>query len=293
MKTIKNLSTIIVAVAILFAFVPGLKNFFKSLAYKVCDEIATDDGGYLRGFRDKLNWTNCQVVATQAPIYKMVGEQGWLQRGEFKPMSKVEAGVTEGHGFLFGSFEPERDEKGNVQYWDIARPILVNFRVHPYDSYQPMAYVECAQRRSDGRGYKFGWALFEDVQPVKQPDLPLAPWGRVALRNRVENDGKREIIDRYSVILSRGQKSCPLTYVAPPWELGEQGKFDRRWRIRTASKCTLIMIVNGHRFIVPPESFTDLNEVKLDGTVIVQIELGRDAEQEQAPVEFVYYREKV
>ena len=200
------------------------------------------------------------------------------------------------------------DEAGTEKWLDINAPIPSGHKLVYWDTLasaradlamvvsvdgKPSELVPVAQRYADGRNYVKGFCWREDIE--RQSTKALAPWSRVLRRNSVEAQGDRQIIDRFCVVLERGQTSEVLSYFPESeQDLDRQG-WKRCWRLRGAEDSSLKVKVNGVDYAARPDEFVDASEARRpDKSLVIQVTLCRDARlaAEEVPVEFVYYQEK-
>jgi len=247
------------------------------LAEKIRSETEAERE-YSRSIAEEKGWPQAWIRAHNSPTY--------VPKGLLTPSRSV-GGVS----YLDGEFVPMTLPKGEVHYWDATRPVFVDYSRQAKNPYDPVPLVPCAQRMETGTKYVNGWVLLEDIA-VPKGKLPLSPWSPTVLMDRKEGD-TREIIDRFTVLLKRGQKSMPLSYISPPWEPGEKKEWKRQWRVRTEEECTLVITVNGQRFISAPDKVLDVRGLRQKGSLVMEVQLGEDAPVPEVPVEFAYYREKV
>lgn len=134
----------------------------------------------------------------------------------------------------------------------------------------------------------------ENIDEInRNKQMPSPQWARGMPQANPKVDGWETIIDRYFVILRRGQTSEILAYSAPRWLPGEKDKFKRHVKCHSLAESTLIIHVNGQRLICPFGQDPVMFDQIINGRdIILSVELGEDAELGYVPVEFVYYRDR-
>ncbi len=205
---------------------------------------------------------------------------------------KVEAVDHEGNPQLHDLFA-QLPHGWKLLYWDVTAETRADYTTVIRDDSLPTELVPISQRTSNGQAYiTRRFAYREDVFWPGEA-VSLANWDRIKLRNSSEDMGQREIIDRYGVVLTRGQGSDYLNYVPEPladWE--KEGGYYRSWRIRCKDpEATIRLLVNDDWYVV--KSNTDVNTQEsenVDGSIRLRVILCRNSKHREVPVEFVYYR---
>lgn len=246
-------------------------------------------------------WPAYDLVSSCSPILKPLvychqitdGSEG---KGEGESEGRVAdikvqvkiQGATEA---IWADLQSVSTQKTIPFYWDSKKPILVDTASVIRSGGWPMELVPAAQRSPDGLTYVTAWVYREDV---RTDDFPKVPWARSILRTNTEENGRRQFIDRYTVLLQRGQSSQVLSYSPAPLEEWEKEQnFFRCWRIRVDEEATLLVNVNGQPYVIWPGAKVDSSEVEReDGSLVVSVTLAKEAPQKEIPVEFIYYREK-
>jgi len=304
----------------------GTKSVLNSVAGFINPVQSTEQTAYLASENDRLrvtkelltdqnfifanmdNWPKLELGRNNSPLFYFEGKWEWreatIQDRENKYEGQARLEVTDEQGKIICTLVKALNlgsgfkawcrnaNSSDIEYWRWNEPIYCNLSCSIASANNaPMTLIPAAQRSSDGtfsiRGYVYsGDVAFKEA-------LPPAPWGRgMPMTNTLVN-GRPKIIDRYVVVLARGQKSQRLIYSAPAWDDGEEGHFKRKCQIRAINDCTYCMTINGNACTVTPGDCVNMSEIDTKGSFIVEVKLGEDAKQPEIPVEFVYYREKL
>lgn len=248
-------------------------------------ELITAVGGYNQIYAKAHEWPEVRLISTKSPLIRF--DMKDVEAKRYSP--KVVVTTPEGENEIGLADELPPDTR--IEYWDVNRSIRVDLASIVNEPGLPAVVVPAAQRSSDGRYHVTEWVYLEDVALPEQ--LPAAPWGRVKLRNNFEytDKGSREIIDRYAVVLKRGQSSEQLAYQAPFKDEYEQ-RMKAGWKLGWQLVCdeTLSVKVNGDLYIFIPNQYTDTSESRSpSGSVILEVTLTSGSKQTEAPVEFIFY----
>lgn len=242
------------------------------------------------------SWVQSRLTTDESPV--LVLEQGTVRNGNLIPdaikvviIGRNDDGSVGDYQYIYPTEAiPEGYE---VLMWNPEQPVLVDYNSHDNPAgLAPTSIVAASQPLPNGLAFlKEAWVYRIHVSPIES-DLDLAPWGVSKVRDNVEDDGRRTVIDRYTVVLKPGQSSEPLQYVPEPLSASEvSSNASRNWRLRWDG-ATLMANLNGEPFTFGNGVSTDTSQVeRSDGSIDLVVTAAYDAPPSTV-VEFVYYSER-
>lgn len=257
-------------------------------AKSIADLIALRNG-YNAIWSTKDVWPEVQLLTERSPVLQYIGPENnpgenQVSKGSFQVLL-----VASDNKSVWHNVDLPVPAGMNVVYWKTDRPLRADMATVAHEDGLPGVVVPVSQRTTNGVAHTQYWAYREDIRS-SQEELALAPWGRSIIRNDVEDDGYRQIIDRYTVVLERGQSSKELVYSMPPVTDDDLKYYKYRWQLRFEG-VTLLAKVNGQPYTFAKGRSTDTSEVESASGVVLEVRAATDAKYQQTPVEFVFIRE--